>query len=38
MREAFDVMGSHPLLTLFLGVVLIVCVENFADMFKKNKR
>lgn len=37
MREAFDIMGSHPLLTLFLGVVLMVCVENFVSIFQNRK-
>lgn len=31
MREAFDVMGSHPLLTLFLGFVAMIIFENLME-------
>ena len=35
MREAFDVMGEHPFLTVFLCFVLMVVVSEIAEIFKK---
>ena len=35
MREAFDVMGEHPFLTIFLGFVLMVIVSEIAEIFKR---
>ncbi len=35
MREAFDVMGEHPFLTIFLGFVLMIVVSEIAEIFKK---
>ncbi len=32
MKEAFDTMGNHPLLTLFLGVVLLLIVGQISEM------
>lgn len=37
MKEAFDIMSSHPLLTLFLGLVLLIIVSEIASIFKKEK-
>lgn len=39
MKEAFEVMGSHPLLIVFLGIIfviaLIVVSEMILDIFKR---
>lgn len=32
MREAFEVMGNHALLTLFLGFLFIVAVSSLTDI------
>jgi hypothetical protein len=37
MREAFEVMSAHPLLTLFLGFVIIACVTEIAHAIKTKK-
>lgn len=39
MREAFDVMSTHPLLTFFLGVVVVTIVGIvFNSISKIGKR
>ena len=35
MKEAFEVMSSHPLLTIFLEFVLIVSLGMVTDMIVK---
>jgi hypothetical protein len=37
MREAFDVMAEHPLLTVFLGFVLMVVVSEITEIFKRKE-
>jgi hypothetical protein len=37
MKEAFDVMSSHPSLTVFLGVVIIICVALISEAFDRRK-
>jgi hypothetical protein len=32
MKEAFEVMGEHPLLTLFLGGISVFCLIILADI------
>jgi len=32
MKEAFEVMGSHPLLTLFLGGIFMVSLAILGDV------
>jgi hypothetical protein len=34
MKEAFDIMGSHPGLTLFLGALFILSLEIVGDVLK----
>ncbi len=40
MKEAFEVMSTHPLLTVFLGVVLLFSLmiigSTLTDIFSKN--
>lgn len=38
MKEAFDTMGNHPLLTLFLGLILVAAIEAIVKPFLKRKR
>lgn len=39
MKEAFDTMSSHPMVTLFLGAILVVSLyivfDSIAEIFKK---
>jgi len=35
MREAFEVMSDHPLLTIFLGFVLMIVVSEITEIFKR---
>jgi len=37
MKEAFETMGSHPLLTIFLGFVLVVIVNEICKALKHRK-
>lgn len=37
MREAFDVMASHPFLTVFLGIVLMIVVSEITEIFKRKE-
>ena len=37
MREAFDVMGSHPYLTVLLCFTLVLCVESITEIFKRKR-
>lgn len=37
MIEAFDAMGNHPFVTLFLGLILIIIVHDISEIFKKPK-
>lgn len=37
MKEAFDVMGNHPLLTIFLGIILVAVLEQLVKPFKRRK-
>ena len=37
MKEAFDVMSSHPSLTVFLGVLIITCVAFISEAFARRK-
>ena len=32
MKEAFDTMGSHPTLTLFLGALFIISLGILGDI------
>jgi len=32
MKEAFDVMGEHPFLTLFLGGIFMVSLAILGDL------
>jgi hypothetical protein len=32
MKEAFEVMGSHPFLTMFLGGIFIVSLAILGDV------
>lgn len=32
MKEAFDTMGSHPLLTMFLGALFILSLAIVGDV------
>jgi hypothetical protein len=32
MKEAFEVMGSHPLLTMFLGALFILSLAILGDV------
>jgi hypothetical protein len=33
MKEAFEIMGEHPFLTLFLGGIFIASLVILADIF-----
>lgn len=32
MREAFNVMSEHPLLTVFLGIIIVLSLEQICWM------
>lgn len=35
MKEAFEVMGDHGCITLFLGIIFLILASEFLDIFKK---
>jgi|688.fasta_scaffold187141_3 hypothetical protein len=37
MTDAFDTMGNHPFVTLFIGIVLMTIVHDITSIFKKDK-
>jgi hypothetical protein len=34
MKEAFEVMGNHALLTLFLGVIFVIVLDMICDTIR----
>jgi len=38
MREAFNVMSLHPLLTIYLGIVITTCVAFISEAFATRKK
>ena len=36
MEEAFDAMGNHTIVTLFLGFIIIFVTARITDIFNNN--